>query len=252
VSSFRTVATHEVVQALHPRPFSPEDELGKAVGKAIDSALSRYSHEFSRNLRPTSASIQEFAVMVLDEELLETDVELSGTDRAHVLTQIGGVLKAFRKSEVFGLPRPRSRLIVINNEVGVYAQPDYWDERNRFYEMKSYHAFPFPPDVDLQLRLFQLAFPGFAGFLACFDRHAEPPVATIDAIPPRPESEVKEVLVRARQIALERGKEKVLEYVDSPMIRYEVAVGPEVLAPTGADAGPSKVQPNDGETRNSN
>lgn len=121
-----------------------------------------------------------------------------------------------------GLARPRSRLILINERVGVYAQPDYWNGRDRFYEMKSYHALPMPPDVGLQMELFQLAFPGLRAFLACFDRHAVPVTTTIEEIPaPSPET-ADEVLKMAYQVGLEKGIDKVLEYVDNPVVRYAI------------------------------
>ncbi|MCI4330769.1 MAG: hypothetical protein L3K19_02835 [Thermoplasmata archaeon] len=220
MGSIKVVATHDVVQALHPRPASPDDELGKAVGTAIDSALSRYSHQFSRQLRPTHPAILAYAVEILDDRLLETDVELTAADRETVLAQIDGVIRAFRKSPVFGLPRPRSRLILIGEEVGVYAQPDYWDGSLRFFEMKSYHAMPMPPDVALQVRCFQLAFPQCEGYLACFDRHSTPVRVSIDRVPPPTEDEVRSTLESARTIAREVGVEKVLEYIDAPVIRY--------------------------------
>jgi hypothetical protein len=222
MTTIRAVATHDVVQQLHPRPVTAEDEVGKAVGKAIDSALSRYSHEFSRQFRPTHSSIHRYAAEVLDDELDAGAVELGSADREAILGQIDGVLRAFRKSEVFGLARPRSRLILIGEDAGIYAQPDYWDGRARFFEMKSYHAVPTPPDVALQLRIFQLAFPTCVGYLACFDRHTVPTQVSIDRVPVPSEPEVRATLAAARAVALERGVEKVLEFVDAPMIRYPI------------------------------
>jgi hypothetical protein len=222
VTTIRTVATYEVVQLTHPRPVTERDELGMAVGRAIDTALSRYSHEAGQHLRPTVTSANRFASDLLDRELADADLEVSPADRERILAQVAGVLAAFRRSELFGLPRPRSRLILINERVGVYAQPDYWDRRSRFYEMKSYRAVPPPPDVALQLEYFQLAFAGLAGVLACFDRHATPVETTLVPVPPITEAQARSALQRAYAIGLEHGKEKVLEYVDAPTVRYTV------------------------------
>jgi hypothetical protein len=222
----KTVATHEIVQSAFPRPVTEKDELGMATGKAIDAALSQYSHEFSQSRRPTAASMNRLAAGVLDEELSDADLPLSATEREKVLAGVAGVLQAFRRSEVFGLSRPRSRLILVNEQVGVYAQPDYWNGKDRFYEMKSYHATPMPPDVRLQLSMFQLAFPKFHAFLACFNRHSLPVETTIEEIPALEPAEVETLLRLALSTGLELGREKVLEYMDSPTVRYTIAAPP--------------------------
>jgi len=216
----RTVAAHEVVQTAYPREVTERDELGMAVGKAIDETLSRFSHEFSQGRRPTLTAMHRFATEVLDRELADADLSLLPADRQVQLAAVSGVLQAFRRSEVMGLPRPRSRLVLINEQVGVYAQPDYWNGRDRFYEMKSYLARPTPPDVVLQLRLFQLAFPGFRAFLACFDRHATPVVTAIEEAPALTPEVAGDVLKLAFGTGREKGVEKVLDYVDNPIVRY--------------------------------
>jgi len=224
MSVIKTVATHEVVQAAYPRPVTEKDELGMAVGKAIDETLSRYSHEFGQDRRPTVTSMQRLATEVLDRELVDADLLLTPGDRERHLSAIFGVLQAFRRSEVMGLPRPRTRLVLVNERVGIYAQPDYWNGRDRFYEMKSYLARPPPPDVELQLRLFQCAFPKFRAYLACFDRHATPVATVIEEFPPIEPTTADDVLKKAYRTGLELGKDKVLEYVDNPIVRYAISL----------------------------
>lgn len=222
MTTVKTLATHEVVRTAYPRPVTEADEVGMAVGRAIDETLSRYSHEFAQGLRPTRTAMNRMATEVLDRELADTDVVLATEAREKQLTAISAVLQAFRRSEVMGLARPRSRLILINERVGVYAQPDYWDGRERFYEMKSYHTTPMPPDVRLQMQLFQCAFPTFRAFLACFDRHVDPVTTTIEEFPPLEAAVVDEVLRLAYRTGLEKGTDKVLEYMDSPTVRYPI------------------------------
>ena len=224
MTEIRTLATHEVVRAAFPRPVTEADELGMAVGKAIDETLSQFSHEFGQARRPTLAAMSRRAADVLDREVTDADLALTAEERARQLAAISGVLQSFRKSEVMGLSRPRSRLIVINEAVGVYAQPDYWDGRGRFYEMKSYRADPLPPDVRLQLQLFQCAFPGFQGFLACFDRHATPVTAHIGPIATLEPSAQEAVLRLAYRTGMDCGVPKVREYMDAPTVRYEITV----------------------------
>jgi hypothetical protein len=218
----KTVATHQVVQAAHPREVTEKDEVGMAIGKAIDGTLSQYSHEASQGHRPTATSMNRVARGILDEELRDAHLELAAGDLERVLVELAGVLSAFRRSELFGLPRPRTRMILINGRVGVYAQPDYWDGRRRIYEMKSYRAFPVTPDVGMQLGYFQLAYPGFVEILACFDRHSSPVEATLHEIPPLDANRSQELLRLAYHTGLTLGTEKVLEFIDLTIVHYSV------------------------------
>jgi hypothetical protein len=218
----KTLAAHEIVQLVYPRPITESDKLGVAVGRAIDGALSRYGYESSQNFRPTVSKMNKMALELLDRELKEEDVELPPGEREKLQGQLSGVLQAYRHSEIFGLSRPRTRLILINKQVGIYAQPDYWDEKTRIYEMKSYRAIPHPPDVDLQLKIFQLAYPGFQEFLLCINRHATPVDSFCEKIEPLTEEGVREMLQMVCKLGLEHGKEKVLEYVDNPTVAYSV------------------------------
>jgi hypothetical protein len=228
MTTVRTVAAHEVVQAAYPRPVTEKDEIGMAAGKAIDETLSRYSYEFAQSRHPTRTAMNRLATELFDQELADADVQLGPEDRAEQLVAISGVLQAFRKSEVMGMTRPRSRLILIDGRVGIYAQPDYWDGKERVYEMKSYHANPLPPDIRLQIQLFQCAFPRFRTFLAWFDRHANPVTTTVDEIPPLDPRIAEGVLRQAYRVGLEKGTDKVLEYMDNPVVRYALPPDPEV------------------------
>jgi hypothetical protein len=222
MTSIRTVATHDVVRSVYPREVTEHDAVGMAAGKAIDTAVTEMSHQFRQRRRPTITATERLAQETFDDEIAAAMVELSADDRAVQIRQIGNALRAFRSSPVLGLARPKSRLIVIDERVGIYAQPDYWDGRDRFYEMKSYHSDPIFPDVVLQLQLFQLAFAGFQATLVEIDRHSEPTRAELRAIPPVSEGDRDRVLRLARDVALTQGQERVLEYVDSPVVRYSV------------------------------
>ncbi|MDE1822189.1 MAG: hypothetical protein KGJ23_02670 [Euryarchaeota archaeon] len=225
MTTIKTLAAYEVVQHEFPRPPPTEkDEIGRATGKAIDHALSQWSHQHRQNLRPTAASVQRTAKEVLDEELRDADVVMTVEQRSSAERQIAGVLQAFRKSPVFGLARPRSRMVLVNGEVGVYAQPDYWDGGQAFYEMKAYRAVPPPPDVALQVRIFQLAFPGMRSFLACFDRHHDPVETVLFEVPPATADERSSLLELLLRVGRELGHEKVLEYVDVQKLAYSVSV----------------------------
>ncbi len=220
MTTIRTLATHQVVSYVYPRPPTERQELGMAVGKAIDSTLSKYGHDFRRGFRPTVGAMSKLAEATLTEELRDIDLPVADSERTRVSQQITAVLQAFRKTEVFGLPRPRSRLVLIDERVGVYAQPDYWDGRTRFYEMKSFRAIPPPPEVALQVRLFQLAFPGFEARLICVDRHSAPPSVTTVSMPALSQPVATETLRQALRASESVGASAVLDFVDVPVVRY--------------------------------
>jgi hypothetical protein len=223
MNHIRTLAAYEVVQLTFPRVPSEAQELGMVVGKVIDTTLSRYSHEFDRRLRPTVTAMHRFAEEQLERELRDIDMVVPPAEKQRALDQIAGTLQAFRRTEVFGLPRPRTRLVLIDEQVGVYTQPDYWDRKSRFYEMKSYRAVPPSPAVALQLRLFQLGFPELQGFLLCVDRHSVPPEASITPLAPLDSAESNRTLRLALDLGLSHGHEKILDYVDSPVVRHSTA-----------------------------
>ena len=222
MAAIRTLAAHDVVRSVFPRPVTSADEIGMAVGSAIDDTLSHFSNEVRGGRRPTFAAMGRWAEDVLDRQLEERDLTLEGPVRAAHLEATFNVIRAFRNTEIMGMARPRSRLILINEEVGVYAQPDFWDGRDRFFEMKSYHAVPPPPDVELQLQLFQLAFAGFRAYLACFDRHVVPVTTSIVEVAPLVPTTTERVLRTSLRVGRALGAPKVLEYLDAPTMRYTV------------------------------
>ncbi|MCI4357582.1 MAG: hypothetical protein L3J95_04345 [Thermoplasmata archaeon] len=232
------MATHEVVSATFPREVTERDELGMAIGKAIDTALSRYSHEASRGRRPGVTAIVALGRAEFEELARDADLAIAAADRAEVERQISGVVRAFRSSVLFGLERPRSRLILIGETVGVYAQPDFWDRRSTFYEMKSYRAIPPSPAVALQVALFCLAFPGFRARLVGLDRHANPVSVLDDELPPPVEEERARILHLAFDFGLHHGTDKVLEFIDVPVVRYPLPPGSDPTIEAGSSLPP--------------
>ena len=221
MTTIRAIATHEIVERTHPRPPPEEaDRVAMAVGRAIDGTLSQLGYQIRSGRRPTATSTRRYADALLSVALDEEAVAVTDPERRTILEQIDGTLKAYRGSVIFGLARPKSRIILIDGRVGVYAQPDYWDGRGRFYEMKSYLAIPPAPEVALQLRLFQLAFPGFGATLVCLDRHRAPVEARSYEVPPPTEEEQGTTLRLAYDLGARFGQEKVVEYMEGPFVRY--------------------------------
>jgi hypothetical protein len=237
----RTLPVHEVVRHVHPRP-PPEakDHVAMAMGHAVDGTLSWFGHEMRTGRRPTVTSLLEFGGGLFDEALDAAGVDIAPAEREKLLEQLRGVIQAYRRTEIVGLARPRSHLIVINGRVGIYAQPDFWDGRGRVFEMKSFPAIPPPPDVALQLRLFQLAFPKFEMVLVCLNRHATPVETASMVIPPPSSEETLAVLCQAFDVALEFGEPKVLDYVQGPAVHYSLTMRP---ADASAGDAPASAKP---------
>lgn len=225
MTTLRTIPAHEIVRRTYPRPPPAEkDEVAMAIGRAIDGALTQFGHELRQGRRPTATAMRGLAEALLADALEEAAVTIPAPEHARTLTQIEGVLHAYRRSEIFGLARPRTHVIVINGRVGVYAQPDYWDGRGRFFEMKSYRAIPPPPDVVLQVRLFQLAFPRYEAVLLCIDRHVSPVETTSAVLPPPTPEEATAALRSALDLGEQFGQEKVLEYMQGPFVHYTISL----------------------------
>ena len=223
MTTIRTIPVHEIVERTYPRPPPrEEDHVAMAVGRAIDGTLAQFGHEVRTGRRPTATAMRARAGELLDEALEEAAVPLDDEARRKILTQVEEVLQAYRRSPIFGLARPKTRVVVIGGEVAVYAQPDYWDGRSRFFEMKSYRAIPPPPDVLLQIRLFQLAYPKFEAVLVCIDRHARPVTTSAAALAPPSPEESAVVLRTAYDLGRQHGQEKVFEYMEGPFVHYPV------------------------------
>ncbi len=224
------IPAHEVVRRTYPRPPAEEkDEIAMAIGRAIDGALARFAHEAREGRRPTATAMLREAEAIRDEALSDAGITLSGEALGVTQEEFRSVIRLFRQSPLFGLRRPRTRVVVIGGDVGVYAQPDFWDERTRFYEMKSYRAIPPSAEVALQLALFQLAFPTLEAVLYCLDRHARPIAASSAVVPAPTEEERSATLRTADSVGRTHGVEKVFEYVEGPFVHYPRP--PPVAAP---------------------
>lgn len=221
MTTIRTIPVHEIVQRTYPRPPPrEEDHVAMAVGRAIDGALAQFGYEVRTGRRPTASAMRTRAAALLDEAFEEAAVAVDPEAHRRIRVQIEETLQAYRRSPIFGLARPRTRVVVIGGEVAVYAQPDYWDGRTRFFEMKSYRAIPLPPDVALQVRLFQLAFPKFEAVLVCIDRHSSPVTTSSVVVPPPTPEESAGTLRAAWDLGRQYGQEKVFEYMEGPFVHY--------------------------------
>lgn len=224
MTTVKTLAVHAIVRATYPRPPPTDaDQLAMATGHAIDAACAELGHRLRSGRRLPRSALLEIAARDLTDRLDEAGLSITDAERAPLLATISEVLQAYRESPIAGLARPRSRVLLIDGVVAVYAQPDFWDGRSRIYEMKSYAAIPPPPDVALQIRFFQLAFPRFEATLVCLDRHVRPPRTLVATLPPPTSEETQQALRLARDVTEREGIPKVLEYIEGPFVSYATA-----------------------------
>lgn len=149
--------------------------INMILGKCLDETVTQmnyysYKSEFKRNI--SLNAMKSFAVM-LNSELIKNNIILDNKDKKNYYAMGWRFINAFKKSELYEntLLRDRTRLIIINDEAGIYAQPDFVDYYNEImYEMKSFSLKPVPKYVKMQVKIFQLAYPGFESKLIAFPR----------------------------------------------------------------------------------
>jgi hypothetical protein len=153
-----TVPAYRIVN--YKYPITADNPIGIAFGYAFDrallecnyhglsvaSTLQYFKDEFLRMMNGYSNSIMQ-------EQLQQ------------ILQQASLMFIAYKQTPIYrnSLLRPKTRVVVINDTIGVYMQPDFYDPcSDTFYEVKSY---PLRKDEYMfkrlcyQVKLYQLAYP---------------------------------------------------------------------------------------------
>jgi hypothetical protein len=157
----KTLPSYSIVN--YKYPITTDNPIGIAFGYAFDrallernyhglsvaSTLQYFKGEFIRMLNGHSSSNN-----ITQEQLLQ-----------QILQQASMMLLAYKQTPIYRdlLLRPKTRVVVINDTIGVYMQPDFYDPcTDVFYEVKSY---PLKKDEYMfkrlcyQVKLYQLAYP---------------------------------------------------------------------------------------------
>ncbi len=169
----KVIATHKYVNNFVK---FKSDTINMILGKCLDETVTQmnyynYRSEFKRNI--SMNAMKGFAFM-LNSELTKNSIVLNNNDKKNYYAMGWRFINAFKKSELYenSLLRDRTRLIIINGEVGIYAQPDFVDYIHEImYEMKSFSLKPVPEYVRVQVKIFQLAYPDFISKLIAFPRN---------------------------------------------------------------------------------
>ena len=153
-----TVPAYRIVN--YKYPITEDNPIGIAFGYAFDRALLECNyHKLS-----VASTLQyfkgEFIRMMNGHSSSITQEQLQ-----QILQQASMMLLAYRNTPIYkqSLLRPKTKAVVINDTIGVYMQPDFYDPLNDvFYEIKSY---PLRKDEYMfkrlcyQIKLYQLAYP---------------------------------------------------------------------------------------------
>ncbi|KJE48957.1 MULTISPECIES: hypothetical protein [Acidiplasma] len=168
----RVIATHEYVKNFIKHTG---DKLPMVIGKCLDDTVSKMVYFKNRHIINRDITIKALRsyTALLKDELHKNCISLENSDLRYYYAMGWKFINAFKKSVIYenSLLRDRTRIIIINDEAGIYAQPDFVDYENKtIYEMKSFSLKPLPEYVRLQARVFQLAYPDFKTVLIAFPR----------------------------------------------------------------------------------
>jgi len=153
-----TVPAYSIVN--YKYPITADNPIGIAFGYAFDRALLECNY-YGLSVASTLQYFKdEFLRMMNGYSNSITQEQLQ-----QILQQASMMLLAYKQTPIYrnSLLRPKTRVVVINDAVGVYMQPDFYDPcTDTFYEVKSY---PLRKDEYMfkrlcyQVKLYQLAYP---------------------------------------------------------------------------------------------
>jgi hypothetical protein len=153
-----TVPAYRIVN--HKYPITAYNPIGIAFGYAFDRALLECNYHGLSVASTLQYFKCEFIRMLNGHSSSITQEQLQ-----QILQQASMMLIAYKQTPIYrnSLLRPRTKVVVINNAIGVYMQPDFYDPcTDTFYEVKSY---PLRKDEYMfkrlcyQVKLYQLAYP---------------------------------------------------------------------------------------------
>jgi hypothetical protein len=154
----KTVPSYSIVN--HKYPITADNPIGIAYGYAFDRALLECNYHGWSVASTLQYFKDEFLRMMNGHSSSITQEQLQ-----QILQQASLMLLAYKQTPIYkqSLLRPKTRVVVINDTIGVYMQPDFYDPcSDTFYEVKSY---PLHKDEYMfkrlcyQVKLYQLAYP---------------------------------------------------------------------------------------------
>jgi len=154
----KTLPSYSLVN--YKYPITADNPIGIAFGYAFDRALLECNYHGLSVASTLQYFKDEFLRMMNGYSSSITQEQLQ-----QILQQASMMLLAYKQTPIYrnSLLRPKTRVVVINDTIGVYMQPDFYDPcTDTFYEVKSY---PLRKDEYMfkrlcyQVKLYQLAYP---------------------------------------------------------------------------------------------
>jgi hypothetical protein len=193
--------TEEVRQRLRLRSY----------GKALHKAIVRLGRS-----RDVDKALETFMQVLKKDELFPI-MERDGAVE-DMRSSAKKALEAFRGTEIyewfgFRYVTIKPRLILIGDSLGVYAQPDLKAvDDSAIYDIKTMDLQSAPREfekVRLQMRIFQLAFPGAKAIILCIP-YDHDKITTIE-LEPLTYEDAKSLLPELEKFCIEHGKEEKVE-----------------------------------------
>jgi hypothetical protein len=154
----KTLPSYSLVN--YKYPITEDNPIGIAFGYAFDRALLECNYHGWSVASTLQYFKGEFLRMMNGYSNSITQEQLQ-----QILQQASMMILAYKQTPIYkqSLLRPKTRVVVINDKIGVYMQPDFYDPcSDTFYEVKSY---PLRKDEYMfkrlcyQVKLYQLAYP---------------------------------------------------------------------------------------------
>jgi hypothetical protein len=154
-----TVPAYSIVN--YKYPITEDNPIGIAFGYAFDRALLECNYHGLSVASTLQYFKDEFLRMLMNGH----SSSITQEQLQQILQQASMMFLAYKQTPIYkqSLLRPRTKVVVINNAIGVYMQPDFYDPcSDTFYEVKSY---PLRKDEYMfkrlcyQVKLYQLAYP---------------------------------------------------------------------------------------------
>jgi hypothetical protein len=158
LTRIKTLPSYSIVN--YKYPITEDNPIGIAFGYAFDRALLECNYHGLSVASTLHYFKGEFIRMMNGHSNSITQEQLQ-----QILQQASMMLLAYKQTPIYrnSLLRPKTRVVVINDTIGVYMQPDFYDPcTDTFYEVKSY---PLRKDEYMfkrlcyQVKLYQLAYP---------------------------------------------------------------------------------------------
>lgn len=157
-----TVPAYRIVN--HKYPIQEDNPIGIAFGYAFDRALLECNYR-GLSVASTLQYFKDEFLRMMNGYSNSNSNNITQEQLQQILQQASMMLLAYKKTPIYknSLLRPKTRIVVINDTIGVYMQPDFYDPcTDTFYEVKSY---PLRKDEYMfkrlcyQVKLYQLAYP---------------------------------------------------------------------------------------------